>query len=78
VVEVSFELGDLHDVARWILGFGSDCEVVEPESLRGFVAEQGRRMAAANAVAGSSSGELGERGQDSFVGFMSSSLSRKT
>lgn len=78
VVEVCFELGDLHDIARWILGFGSDCEVVEPEPLRAFIAEQGRKMAAANAVASSSPGELGERGQDSFVGFMSSSLSRKT
>ena len=77
VVEVSFELGDLHDIARWILGFGADCEVLEPESLRAFVAHEGRRMAAVNAVADSAPGQLGERGQDSFVGFMSSSLPRR-
>lgn len=77
VVEVSFELGDLHDIARWILGFGADCEVVEPVALRSFVAQQGRKMAAVNAVADSAPGELGERGRDAFVGFMSSSLRRR-
>jgi predicted DNA-binding transcriptional regulator YafY len=69
-VEVTFELGDLHDIARWILGFGADCEVIEPPALRAFVAEQGRRMASANQTSGGVDPSLGGQWPAAFVGFM--------
>jgi len=47
-VEVTFALSDLNDVTRWILGFGADCEVLEPKELRTQIAEEGRRMAQLN------------------------------
>jgi predicted DNA-binding transcriptional regulator YafY len=51
VVEVEFALSDLNDVTRWALGFGSDCEVLEPAVLRKRIAEEGQRMASINARA---------------------------
>jgi proteasome accessory factor B len=48
VVEVTFMLSDFNDLTRWILGFGSDCEVVEPPELRDAIAEEGRKMADVN------------------------------
>ena len=47
-VEVHFALSDLNDLTRWVLGFGSDCEVLEPKELRAAIAEEGRKMAAGN------------------------------
>lgn len=49
VVEVGFRLSDLHDVTRWVLGFGGEVEVLEPVELRAAVAAEGRRMAERNA-----------------------------
>lgn len=43
-VEVTFKLGDLHDVKRWVLGFGADCLVVEPAELRDAVVAEARAM----------------------------------
>ena len=34
---VGMELSDLREVKRWILSWGSECEVVEPKELRGMV-----------------------------------------
>ena len=48
-VEVTFALSDLNDVTRWILGFGSDVEVVEPAELRATIAAEGTKMAQRNA-----------------------------
>lgn len=45
-VEVTFALSDLHDVTRWILGFGKDCEVLKPAELRTAIADEGAAMAA--------------------------------
>jgi predicted DNA-binding transcriptional regulator YafY len=42
--EVSFRLSDLHDVTRWVLGFGGDCLVVEPPELRAAVVAEARAM----------------------------------
>jgi len=36
-VRVTLELGDLTEVAAWVLGFGSLAQVVEPASLRAQV-----------------------------------------
>lgn len=47
-VEVSFRLGDLNDITRWILSFGADCEILEPTDLRSVISEEGRRMAQLN------------------------------
>lgn len=47
-VQVRFELSDLNDVTRWILGFGADCEVLSPRELRLAVAAEGRKMAKRN------------------------------
>lgn len=43
-VDVSFKLSDLHDVTRWILGFGGDCRVLEPAELSDAVAAEARAM----------------------------------
>ena len=43
--EVSFRLSDLHDVTRWVLGFGGDCLVVEPPELRDAIVAEARAMA---------------------------------
>ena len=43
-VEVTFKLGDLNDITRWILGLGSDCEVLEPAELRAAIAAEGKKM----------------------------------
>ena len=48
-VEVTFALSDLNDVTRWILGFGSDVEVIEPAELRATIAAEGTKMAQRNA-----------------------------
>ena len=48
-VEVTFALSDLNDVTRWILGFGSDVEVIEPAELRATIAAEGSKMAQRNA-----------------------------
>jgi predicted DNA-binding transcriptional regulator YafY len=48
-VEVTFALSDLNDVTRWILGFGSDVEVMEPAELRAAIAAEGSKMAQRNA-----------------------------
>ena len=48
-VEVTFALSDLNDITRWILGFGSDCEVLEPAELRATIAAEGTKMAQRNA-----------------------------
>lgn len=47
-VEVTFKLGDLNDITRWILSFGADCEVLEPKELRNVIAQEGRRIAQEN------------------------------
>jgi proteasome accessory factor B len=44
-VKVTFALSDLNDVTRWILGFGSDCEVLQPLELRAAIATEGKKMA---------------------------------
>jgi len=41
---VGFKLSDLHDVTRWVLGFGADCLVVEPTELRDAVAAEACAM----------------------------------
>jgi proteasome accessory factor B len=48
-VEVTFALSDLNDITRWILGFGSDVEVIEPAELRAIIAAEGTKMAQRNA-----------------------------
>jgi predicted DNA-binding transcriptional regulator YafY len=48
-VEVTFALSDLNDITRWILGFGSDVEVIEPAELRATIAAEGTKMAQRNA-----------------------------
>jgi predicted DNA-binding transcriptional regulator YafY len=34
------ELSDLREVKRWILSWGSECEVLEPEELRGMIRQE--------------------------------------
>ncbi len=43
--KITFEVSDLGDVKRWVLAFGSDCEVLAPQELRGFVAGEGVKLA---------------------------------
>jgi len=43
VIELNLELSALEDVARWIMGFGSQAEALEPPELREHIAgELGR------------------------------------
>ncbi|HEY8504219.1 MAG TPA: transcriptional regulator [Gemmataceae bacterium] len=39
-LEVTFRLGHLLEVKRWVLSWGADCEVLAPEELRREVAEE--------------------------------------
>ena len=39
-IEVTMELNALQDITRWILSFGSQAEVIEPEELREAVARE--------------------------------------
>jgi len=43
-VQVEFALSDYGDVTRFILSFGSDCEVLEPEDLRAQIAAEVQKM----------------------------------
>jgi predicted DNA-binding transcriptional regulator YafY len=41
---VHFEVSDLREIKRWILSWGSDCEVLEPEEFRSMMASELREM----------------------------------
>lgn len=43
-VVMEFTVSDLGDITRWILGFGADCEVLAPTSLRDLLAAEAQRM----------------------------------
>lgn len=43
-LEVCFRLTHLEEVKRWVLSYGSSCEVLEPAELRQQVVEELRRM----------------------------------
>lgn len=43
-VEVEFMLSHTGDITRWILGFGSDIEVLAPKALRQEIAKEANRM----------------------------------
>ena len=43
--EVTFEFENLAYVAKWLLRYGTDAEVVAPAALRTEVAEQARAVA---------------------------------
>jgi proteasome accessory factor B len=43
---IRLEVSDLREIRRWILGWGADCEVLEPEELRAAVAAELRRTLA--------------------------------
>lgn len=43
-IEVAFTVSHTGDIKRWILGFGSDCKVVAPASLRRELAEEARLL----------------------------------
>ena len=45
-IEVAFKVSHVGDITRFILAFGSDCEVLEPAALRKEVAEEAARMSA--------------------------------
>jgi proteasome accessory factor B len=44
-VELSLQLGDLAEVARWVLGWGDEAEVLAPAALRERVRDTARRTA---------------------------------
>jgi len=43
-IEVEFRLNSLEDVERWILGFGSDCLVLEPKELAERIKKEAIKM----------------------------------
>jgi predicted DNA-binding transcriptional regulator YafY len=45
-LRMRFELSDLHEVLRWVLSWGADCEVLEPAELRAMIADEMKRMSA--------------------------------
>lgn len=57
-VEVRFKLSDLHDITRWVLGFGADCLVVEPAQLRDAVAAEARAMLDGSRFRGAANGQI--------------------
>lgn len=38
-------VGGIHEIAIWLLGFGKEAEVIEPQRLRNFICEQAQGMA---------------------------------
>ena len=40
VIDLSMRLSALEDIARWVLGFGSQAEVLEPKGLLEKVADE--------------------------------------
>ncbi|MBP84756.1 MAG: hypothetical protein CMO61_13010 [Verrucomicrobiales bacterium] len=46
VIELTMKLSALEDIARWVLGFGGQAEVIEPSELREIVATQLKEAAA--------------------------------
>ena len=42
------ELSDLREVKRWILSWGSECEVLEPEELRKLVRSEAEGILTGN------------------------------
>lgn len=51
-VELTMRVRGLTDIVQWVLSFGGECEVLEPEVLRERVREEVRRMAQLYAVGG--------------------------
>jgi proteasome accessory factor B len=45
VVELTYS--DAHSAARWLVGYGSDVQVLEPEEVRSAVIDRLREMIAA-------------------------------
>jgi predicted DNA-binding transcriptional regulator YafY len=43
-IEVEFRLNSLDDVERWVLGFGSDCVVLEPKELAERIKKEAEKM----------------------------------
>jgi predicted DNA-binding transcriptional regulator YafY len=41
---LSFEVNDLREVSRWVLHWGSDCQVLEPTELRDAITKELKRM----------------------------------
>ena len=44
-IEITMTLSALEDIARWIMGFGSQAEVIAPPELRKMVAEELKQAA---------------------------------
>jgi proteasome accessory factor B len=44
-LELSLQLGDLEEIARWVLGWGGHAEVVEPPALRQRLRDVARQLA---------------------------------
>jgi len=44
-VELALQLGDLAEVARWVLGWGDEAEVLAPAALREKIRDAARRTA---------------------------------
>ena len=42
-VKMEFKVSDLGDITRWILAFGSDCEVLSPPELRDAIAAEAKK-----------------------------------
>src|SRR5262249_33704234 len=45
-VDLSFRINQLAEVKRWVLSFGADCEVIEPQELNNDVTREVARMSA--------------------------------
>jgi predicted DNA-binding transcriptional regulator YafY len=39
-----FQVSDLREVKRWVMGWGADCRVVEPKELRESILDEAKRM----------------------------------
>ena len=46
LIEITMELSALEDIARWVMGFGAQAEVMEPEELRETVGRELKSAAA--------------------------------
>jgi len=49
---LEFWVNHLLEVKRWVLSFGAECEVLEPDELRADLAAEIRKMLARGVAAG--------------------------
>jgi CRISPR-associated endonuclease/helicase Cas3 len=67
--EMTIQIGDALEIENWIRGWGPDCEVIEPQSLRAKIIEDIRRSARMYGIQPQETTRVGEIDEDLFNTF---------